>query len=1049
MAHSLTPNIDTEVEKASLGVVDVLQVEFARGIERRWAMHDIPDGFFPALSPGGYEARVVSISTRTWSIGADDDSMTVVLGDADNAISDLARYYGLDIFEGARVRHHRLFPSIKEVYKDYWVGKGSTLAFEAETATWTVKFGFASLRQRALRKFERTCPHVFGGGLETDCPYDPERGYGVPKIDLFSQATIGTGGIRLLDSTPGVFRDVLPGHLVYNRTQNCVSRVVEVISQNELQLSQPVAGELPGSSASWNNTDRYGIGSPFHVCGKTPQACDARGMFGPNNRNPQGVMDGRKYFKGHNDVADVTFRGRTPEGNRFERKTLGNDSFDGEIIPVIFGNFKVFDIESIMHAAAGAFQHGLFIISEGEVADISDPRVNEREPDDADSGDISQAANETATAGRYVEARYASRDSFIKFGTHIVLDDRRCEDLRLTPSQALVVAKHVRENIGRRMSLGNWFGKTIDAYNWPDPNTGAIVISNPYLFVDGTGGGLSLHGLAAARIRIETQEDDDSILSGDFKILGLLTPLAEGMPNNSEDHGGRYDLPRRRTDIVAPLKPLKYTAYPNHIQAAYAFLTNPRWGGGLPVERLDVESFVRESSYCEESIAGAASSGVAEIAGTVSAIPSGVRVAGDIGANGFYIAQDQFTYSRNPNKEVIDPNRIAFAIVGRRITFNARSANKQTFSAMITGAFFYGDDAAGGLTSGNSPYDSDPHVDETTNPYNYGDPASGSYMSGYYIRIDGDIRPSLGSLLTISGSLYGSDKRFKANGVLADDITVVEMLETILDNCHGIYRVNNGKLEVIIKKQLASTEIDTVLDRRLFTDRGNMRNIIHNSGVSSIRVWTKSAEEVINEYSAEFPDADRDFKVSRVVVYDDDAQARAALRLGEKGARKKNSSNLKLTLTTNVDQSKRVLALKLREEIIQNLFCSFSTSLKGGMAVQPGDVIAVDSDAVVGLINNQILPDGVSFGDAFLFRVLEKQESDAYVIDFTCQLHVNGIYDDTLVDYGSLSAIQATMGQKAGLVRNIRIHPPVETIFVNQYGLSKSQIRVKVTYPEA
>ena len=102
-----------------------------------------------------------------------------------------------------------------------------------------------------------------------------------------------------------------------------------------------------------------------------------------------------------------------------------------------------------------------------------------------------------------------------------------------------------------------------------------------------------------------------------------------------------------------------------------------------------------------------------------------------------------------------------------------------------------------------------------------------------------------------------------------------------------------------------------------------------------------------------------------------------------------------------------------------------------------------------GLINNQILPEGVSFGDAFLFRVLEKQESDAYVIDFTCQLHVNGIYDDTLVDYGSLSAIQATMGQKAGLVRNIRIHPPVETIFVNQYGLSKSQIRVKVTYPDS
>ena len=59
------------------------------------------------------------------------------------------------------------------------------------------------------------------------------------------------------------------------------------------------------------------------------------------------------------------------------------------------------------------------------------------------------------------------------------------------------------------------------------------IVNNPYLFADATGGGLSLHGLCGVRIRIETNQDIKSTLTGDFTISGLLTPLPAGMPSNS------------------------------------------------------------------------------------------------------------------------------------------------------------------------------------------------------------------------------------------------------------------------------------------------------------------------------------------------------------------------------------------------------------------------------------------------------------------------------------------------------------------------------------
>ena len=315
--------------------------------------------------------------------------------------------------------------------------------------------------------------------------------------------------------------------------------------------------------------------------------------------------------------------------------------------------------------------------------------------------------------------------------------------------------------------------------------------------------------------------------------------------------------------------------------------------------------------------------------------------------------------------------------------------------------------------------------------------------AGYLITLDRRV-PDPATHFVISDKT----KRYKANGALADDTTAAEMFQSILDNCHAIFRMNAGQVEVIIKKALSDDEIQTIIAEHLFTDRGTKRNIIYgDDGISSIRVWRNSTEDVVNGYSVEFPDDSREYHISIVTVYDDAAQVRAAAKLSETGDRRKITESVQLALTSNIDQATRILALRAREAIIQNLFCSFRTSLKNGMRVQPGDIIAVDSDAIVGLFNTQLHFDDVSFGDAFLFRVMEKTESSAYVIELTCQLHINSIYTDGIRDFGDLFAVALTSTPRIGIATNVVPLDPEENTFVDSDGRTKSQIRVGVTYP--
>ena len=1013
----ITPNIEREIESASVSVIDLVEVDLGLGYKKRWSNRQVGFGWVASQLDGEYEARILNISERRWSLGPDDDSVTLLIGNADGAISRISRDFGIDIFEGAKVRLHRLFPAIKEVYKNYWVGTGEPIVISEGAIEWTVTFGISRLKRRFGRQYsEFNCPHVFAGGPSSDCPYSLDIGIGEPEKKILALAAAGTNNYKIVVSG-GTFQTnmVGTGWYVFSRDSNAYAKVDAVDSQTQLSISFLVNGE---GGRSFRPGDKLIIGPPLLDCiGKNPSSCKERGMFGKHGGNPTGSGNKRRYYGGDAESARVRFSGRIPkkakgEGNRFTRTALGNDSISGNVIPVIFGFYRIRDVPSVYHAPAGAFQHGLFILCEGEIVDFNVLDVNGFPPDDSRPRDL-DSPNEIIR-----------NDAYIKWGTWSPggIDDSSAIDINS--------AKRVRQAIGRRKSVAVKSGnKILDTYG----NGSAIYegvmteFGHPYLFNTGEGDGTSQHGLVVARIRIETQQDIQTALTGSFDIYGLLVPLPPGMKNNRWTWGA-YSLRVEGTT-------LSYTATPNPIQVAYALLTNERWGAGLPSSHIDIDGVIRESDYCEERIESVDSSSTI-IHGTVNRSPDSARVHPTMP----WVFLDNIREASN-------------SLIGRSITFNKGFSS--TFQAIIAVNTFYevlqgyNIDQPGDAFSPFPVYDPYSPIPLPHIPGVPGSPAL--KLEGNWIQLD---RPFPAGKEPIHGTNVeiepGPVKRFKANGALADHVPIPDMLQTVLDNCNGTYRTNGDKLEFIIKKELSPTEIDAVIKEGIFTDRGIRRNIIRTSdgsGESTMQVWRDLDTDIGNFFSATFRDRARSFQESIVTVTNDAAQIRASKLFGEEG-REKIEDQVELTLTTSRDQAARLLALRARELYIQNMYCSFETSLKRGMKTQPGDIIAIDSETISGLFNISPASRSAAVGNAFLFRVMEKVETGTFTIKLTCKVHVNYIYSDHATDFVQFFSPTVAQREKGIGPAQFTPLPATESVVVGPDGNPRSIITVRVTYPD-
>ena len=650
MPRVLTPAIAAEVAKSNLAAIDLIEVDFGGRLKRYWSTLNVPSQYIFADFPiSHFEPRLISLGGRSWSLGPDNDSLDLVLAEhvaGFERLSNFIKQYGLDIFEGALVRNHRLFPNIKQTFKDVWFGKGLALAAEEGRYMWPIEFGFGNFRQTFGRRLQTQCPHVFASGPRSDCPYDPSKLIGVPQAEFVFAARPGTSNTTIRGS--GFLNRVKKDWIVFNRDTNAYATVTSVVGDDELQISRIGAGE--GGRSHFTQGSKLVIGPKFLSCpSKTTTSCKERGMFGYWNRETQnnGVGDNRRYYGGNSAAATVVFFGRLPgkDGDRFSRSRLGNESVDGSVIPVVFGFYRVRNIPSIYHATDGRFQHGLFYICEGMVYDVRNPLVNSKEKDDNPPSDLDTLRE------------IIHHDSFIKYGTwrgsgYSSFRSQEGVDSRAKDADT---AYRIRRGIGGRSAFAMTSNRALDTY-------GVNHIGNPYLFNDAQGNGVSLSGLVAARIRIETNQDVHQSLSGDFDISGLLVPLLESMPNNSEDRA------------ALNLHGLKFTRVPNPIQVAYAVALDTRWGGGLPAARMLESSVLLESAFCEESVTSVVAQDVS-LRGSIKASSADVLGAPTV----------SFIFS---DDVIADTNSLA----GRKILVNP--GTPKAYVATIEGNTFFG---AGGF----------------------------------------------------------------------------------------------------------------------------------------------------------------------------------------------------------------------------------------------------------------------------------------------------------------------------------------------------------------
>jgi len=991
MPLTFSANIEAEVEAAETSVVDLFEIDLGLGFKKFWSTTNVAAEWVITEFGGSFEARVLSVGDKRWNLGLDDDTINLTIGNADRAISKIAREFGIDIFEGAKVKNHRLFPSIREIYKDYWVGEGLPMKWSEDECSWDIAFSVASLKQKFGRRIEAICPHVFAGGASSDCPYELTAGTGIPEPKVVKTTTAGTTTAKVFVSGGGL-NAVSVGWIVFNRDENSYYRVTNLVSDTEIDVAFSAAGD--GGANTLNSGDKIFIGPPFTECAKTADECKERGMFGKHSGNPTGWGTKRRYFGGASAASFVQFSGRLPNpeerfghgsATRFTRTSLGNDSLAGTVIPVVIGFYRINDIPSTYIAPAGAFQHGFFILCEAEIVDFNVLNVNGFKPDNNAPKDL-DSLNEQI-----------QNDSFIKWGTWT---PSGIEDSRVGVSSD--IGKQIRGAIGRRKSVAVKSGnKIIDTYG----NGG--VFGHPFLFNNGAGDGTSQHGLVAARVRIETQQDIQTTLTGSFDIRGLLVPLPDGMVNNAGDRTA-YNFTGLSIPVSGPTA-LKYTGVPNPIQVAHELIRNQRWGAGRPESKINIASAITTSNFCEEAVESIESAG-AIVTGTVSESSfESPRPA----TNPWIFTDDIFAARRS--------------MVGRTIVFNKGTTD--AFIAIITK---------------NSPrYELIYDGDEDDDPE--------SEEDGHMIYIDRPFvsgkEPVAGDAIEIVGGRFVT--RFKANGVMANDVPIPDMLQSILDNCNGTFRIVNDKVEFLIRRKLSATEIDTVVSDGVFTDRGVKRNILRNrDGRSSMSVWREDEKTLGNYFTVIFQDRDRDFQTSRVAVFNDAAQKKASKLFGEPEGRLKVPDNVSLMLTTSKDQAARLLALRARELFIQNLFCEFTTSLKRGMKTLVGDIIAVDSETIAAHFNVQLLAKDVAIGNSFLFRVLEKRETSSYVIHLKCQVHVNPIYENFATDFTQFFTADEAQRERSSSPAPVTPLAATERVVIGSDGSVRSVVTVKVTYPD-
>ena len=944
--RTVAAQIDTELGKEGIFVIDLIDFDFGGGNLFCWAESKV-DGTI-TFNGKLYEPRLLrdGLGRLPFTVGAKDDSTTAEFDNTDLKFTTLANQ-GVNLQHG-RMKVHRLFHNLappNNAVQNYWHGRVLNFILTEATCRFELTFGFPELSQRALRRFEHSCNNLFAD--DEQCPYNHLAGFGIPENRLSGLATGGSATTLIDKSENFVMAGIQVGWHVFVKSKR-LRGVITNVAATVLTVDQ--WRNVPATASG----DSYIVGPAFTSCNFSKKDCIARGMYGPNRT--QGVTDlnvsQRRYFVGNTRPAAVTFRGaeKNAQGKdkRFERTASGNDSIDGKVVPIIFGQFKVRDLIVLGSAAAGDFLHTLFTGGEGRVYSIWSPLVDGFPVDNPSfSGQLFR------------------EETFFTWGTD--------SDPNANDSGSELSLDQQKQAIGSRASIAHRRRSSVNT-----------LIDHPYLFNDSVGDGISPSGLNMLRIRTEPEGGarEDAIPSGSAVFIGLMTKMPPGATPQADD-----------------LNTTSYTKYPNHIQVFYNMATNKRWGAGLDDASLDLTAVNSESDYCQEPIASSQSQ-FSKVTGTVS------------------FSTTEPSTPRSNNWVFIGQDLLGLPLVGG--IFRLTQSGKE-FAANI-------------IDIEEVPYLYDPYdwFDE------FDVPSSEVGVAGVFVFIDRDWpaggEPVAGDSYEIQPILHV--RRFKAAGMLEEDLDVDEMLEAILQNCAGTFIQDQGKIAPVIRK---AVDLSAAAALPIFTDKGSKRNVVRNADGSSTMKFTP--DPIVSSIAVSYVDAGQDFRKTTLLIKNQLAEELIGKLFGEK-RRDKRERTLSLNLTTSKDQAARIGSLFLRERGPlpagrPNGDVEWVSPIHDAIKLQPiKDVRAVSSDH---------LPSYIQF-----VRIMELEENpDKMTMTVRARPHYNQMYDDTSKDL-DISIFPTGSSQKFTddeMPMPVKIEDVTETIFSDREGKSVERLQVKITLP--
>jgi len=522
-------------------------------------------------------------------------------------------------------------------------------------------------------------------------------------------------------------------------------------------------------------------------------------------------------------------------------------------------------------------------------------------------------------------------------------------------------------------------------------------LSNPFLINDSSGDGISPAGLTMVRVRTEPPGGAkvDSTPTGSAFVIGLTTKMITGETAQFDDRGV--------TD---------YTVFPNHVQVFYHILRNTRYGAGRDDIDIDLPASISESAYCQALIGGTQSH-VSRVTGTVALGPDDSLITS---------GSKSVIWISDVGREAKDWGGGIFAITQAGKEFAGRIVSVAIIEDMSDFLFEYFTEGGGTLI---------PIAGEVGK--------SGVLLSIHPPFPAGKI-PTAGDTYQITNAVGGGGgglvRRFKANGILAEDVSIKELLQSILDNCVGTFVQNNGKISPIIRK---AVNLNAVAALDIFTDKGTKRNVVKVDGESTMEFIPDPIDQTVNSVAVEFVDAASNFRVVTLIIKNQPAQERAGKVFGEK-RRDKREKPLSLNLTTNRDQAARVGAILLRERGPlpngrPNGTIRWVSPIHDAIELQPvKDVRAVASDH---------LPNYIQF--VRIMKIIDNP--DKMTVTIEARPHFNQFYDDTTKDLGTEIFPVDTSFSVDELPLPVRIETITEVFIKDKEGTDHEQLTVKFTLP--